>query len=77
MPNIPDGFVSLASILKKFDSLATNTRFVFVPGKLDPWCPDFLPRPRIPQAYVQPLQKIIKNAHFASNPTKFVVSIIP
>lgn len=44
MLNVAEAFHSLAELLTEFPQLAQNSRFVFVPGPLDPGPGKILPR---------------------------------
>ena len=50
--------------------LLLSSHFVFVPGPLDPWSSQTLPRPAIPSAITSRLTARIPKARFVSNPCR-------
>ena len=50
-------FAALADVLGRFPTLAQSCPLVLVPGPHDLGLSDVLPRPPLPEAVLQPLQK--------------------
>ncbi|KAL7417965.1 putative epsilon DNA polymerase [Mrakia frigida] len=65
-----ENFNHLSNLLASFPSLLAASNFVFLPGPHDPWSSSTLPRPAIPNSFVQKLQQRIPNARFVSNPAR-------
>lgn len=63
-------FEDLANMISKFPRLASDARFVFVPGPNDPGMADVLPRPPIPQYFTGALRSKVPHALFSTNPCR-------
>jgi hypothetical protein len=64
------GFKALADLIASFPTLSQHSQFIFVPGPTDPWTSSTLPRPAIPQNFVQPILSKVPRAVFTSNPAR-------
>ena len=65
-----DNFDQFALLVSEYPEIAKNAHFVFVPGPLDPWVGNVLPRPPIPNQYTQKVSSKIANTHFTGNPCR-------
>jgi DNA polymerase epsilon subunit 2 len=63
------GFNALTDLLLSFP-LLLSSHFVFVPGPLDPWSSQTLPRPALPTTFTSRLTSRIPKARFVSNPCR-------
>ena len=63
-------FDDLANLIGKFPNVASEGRFVFVPGPNDPGITGVLPRGPIPNYFTNNLRSKVKHAIFASNPCR-------
>jgi DNA polymerase epsilon subunit 2 len=63
------GFNALTELLLSFP-LLLSSHFIFVPGPLDPWSSQTLPRPPLPTAFTSRLTARIPRARFVSNPCR-------
>lgn len=63
-------YEELANLIAKFPRLASDARFLFVPGPNDPGMGDVLPRPPIPKHFTASLRSKVSHAVFASNPCR-------
>lgn len=63
-------FEQLAELIAKFPVFAEGSRFLFVPGPTDPGPSAVLPRPPLPPALQQLMQKKCKRAYFGTNPCR-------
>lgn len=61
---------NFAQLLNEFPSLMENSRFIFVPGPLDPGPGRILPRPSLPRAITKEIDDAIPSVTFASNPCR-------
>ncbi|KAG0218106.1 DNA-directed DNA polymerase epsilon, subunit B [Mortierella sp. NVP41] len=65
-----DGFNTLAELIAEFETMATFSYFIFVPGPNDPWGASILPRPKVPDFYTAKIRSLVKRSIFASNPCR-------
>jgi co-chaperonin GroES (HSP10) len=63
-------FEDLANLICKFPKIASEGRFVFVPGPNDPGLTGVLPRGPIPNYFTGAVRSKVKHAFFASNPCR-------
>lgn len=63
------GFNALTELLLSFP-LLLSSHFIFVPGPLDPWSSQTLPRPPLPTTFTSRLTARIPKARFVSNPCR-------
>ncbi|XP_014671894.1 PREDICTED: DNA polymerase epsilon subunit 2-like [Priapulus caudatus] len=63
-------FAQLADMLLQFPELLESSKFVFVPGPLDPGPGKILPRPRLPAAITGEFERRVPQATFTSNPCR-------
>jgi len=63
-------FEELGEILLAFPMLVESSRFIFVPGPLDPGPGNILPRPPLSKLITEDIQEKIPFAEFASNPCR-------
>ena len=64
-------FAALADVLGRFPTLAQSCPLVLVPGPHDLGLSDVLPRPPLPEAVLQPLQKRVSRLVLGSNPCRY------
>ena len=64
------GFKALAEAIASFPTLSQHSQFIFVPGPTDPWSSSTLPRPPIPDSFVEPIRSKVPKATFTSNPAR-------
>ena len=64
------GFKALAEAIASFPTLSQHSHFIFVPGPTDPWSSSTLPRPPIPDSFVEPIRSKVPKATFTSNPAR-------
>ena len=67
---IKELFQDLGNLIMEFPPLLESSRFVFVPGPLDPGPGNILPRPSIPQSVTEDLREKVPFAMFATNPCR-------
>ncbi|KAL4238277.1 DNA polymerase epsilon subunit 2 [Mactra antiquata] len=65
-----DCFSKLADLLCEFPDLIKSSKFLFVPGPLDPGPSTILPRPAIPKSVTDDIRSRVPSAIFASNPCR-------
>lgn len=65
-----ENFNTLAASLRAFPHIRANSRFVFVPGPLDPGGGGILPQPPLPAYFSERLAEELPSAVFASNPCR-------
>ncbi|XP_023230098.1 DNA polymerase epsilon subunit 2-like [Centruroides sculpturatus] len=65
-----DGFKKLASLISEFPRLVENSYFVFIPGPNDPVLSHILPRPAIPNTFLDDFLKKVPKAVFTTNPCR-------
>ncbi|CEG77121.1 hypothetical protein RMATCC62417_11918 [Rhizopus microsporus] len=65
-----DNFNALADLISEFETLATHSNFVFVPGARDPWGGNVLPQRGLPSHFVTRIRQKVKKAHFTTNPCR-------
>lgn len=63
-------FEDLASVICKFPKVASDGRFVFVPGPNDPGVTGVLPRAPIPNFFTSALRSRVRHVTLASNPCR-------
>lgn len=63
-------FEDLAAVICKFPRVASEGRFVFVPGPNDPGISGILPRGPVPDYFTSSVRSKVKHAVFASNPCR-------
>ena len=63
-------FEELANLICKYPTLASDGRFVFVPGPNDPGMAAMMPRPPIPNYFTSSLRSRVPQAIFTSNPCR-------
>ena len=63
-------FEELANLICKYPTLASDGRFVFVPGPNDPGMAAMMPRPPIPNYFTSSLRSRVPKAIFTSNPCR-------
>ena len=63
-------FEDLASVICKFPKVASEGRFVFVPGPNDPGVHGVLPRGPIPNFFTSALRSRVRHVTLASNPCR-------
>ncbi|KAI9206982.1 DNA polymerase alpha/epsilon subunit B-domain-containing protein [Polychytrium aggregatum] len=61
---------TFCDLVCEFPEVARSCHFVFVPGPHDPWSPDVLPRPKIPDTFTERVRARIPKAVFMSNPCR-------
>lgn len=64
------GFKALAEAIAGFPTLSQHSQFIFIPGPTDPWSSSTLPRPPIPDSFVEPIRAKVPRATFTSNPAR-------
>jgi DNA polymerase epsilon subunit 2 len=64
------GFKALAEAIADFPTLSQHSQFIFIPGPTDPWSSSTLPRPPIPDSFVEPIRAKVPKATFTSNPAR-------
>jgi DNA polymerase epsilon subunit 2 len=64
------GFKALAEAIAGFPTLSQHSQFIFIPGPTDPWSSSTLPRPPIPDSFVEPIRAKVPKATFTSNPAR-------
>jgi DNA polymerase epsilon subunit 2 len=64
------GFKALAEAIAAFPTLSQHSQFIFIPGPTDPWSSSTLPRPPIPDSFVEPIRAKVPKAIFTSNPAR-------
>ncbi|GAB1607932.1 DNA polymerase epsilon subunit 2-like [Argonauta hians] len=67
---LTESFTQLSDIICKYPKLVESSRFIFVPGPLDPGPGNILPRPAIPNSVTKYLREKIPHAIFTSNPCR-------
>ncbi|KAI8062723.1 DNA polymerase alpha/epsilon subunit B-domain-containing protein [Gongronella butleri] len=65
-----DNFNHLAELIGQFKAIATQSRFIVVPGAQDPWGGNLLPQTPIPDLFTTRLRQKVKHITFASNPCR-------
>ncbi|KAJ3405868.1 hypothetical protein CcCBS67573_g06713 [Chytriomyces confervae] len=65
-----DLFKSLADLIHEFPAIYKTSRFIFVPGPGDPWAGNMIPRPPIPDVFLQRIRAKIPGAVVTSNPAR-------
>lgn len=70
-------FDDLANLISEFENLAQNSTFILVPGVNDPWgsavsmgSANTWPQQPIPSRFTHKMNRVCKNAIWASNPTR-------
>mmetsp|Transcript_33642 Transcript_33642/g.76076 ORF Transcript_33642/g.76076 Transcript_33642/m.76076 type:complete len:410 (+) Transcript_33642:176-1405(+) len=63
-------FKALADLISEFEHLASEGKFVFVPGPKDPGAGNTLPRPPLASVFTSYLKEKVPHARFASNPCR-------
>ena len=63
-------FNQLADLIADFPEIASDARFVFVPGPHDPGAGNTVPRPGLPALVTKALRKRLRHVQFASNPCR-------
>ena len=63
-------FDDLCSLICRFPNLASNSRFVFVPGPNDPGAGPTLPRAPLPKVFTRSLRESLAAVTFTSNPCR-------
>ena len=63
-------FDDLANVIAKFPRIASQGKFIFVPGPNDPGMADILPRPPLPKHFTGGLRSKLSHVHFATNPCR-------
>ncbi|XP_063231386.1 DNA polymerase epsilon subunit 2 [Bacillus rossius redtenbacheri] len=61
---------ALADLVLQFPELARRSRFVLVPGPVDPACPGILPRPALPAHVAEEFLSRLPSAELATNPCR-------
>ncbi|KAI8615353.1 DNA polymerase alpha/epsilon subunit B-domain-containing protein [Chytriomyces sp. MP71] len=65
-----DLFKTLADLLHEFPTIYKVSRLIFVPGPQDPWGGAILPRPAIPEVFLQRIRAKLPGVVFTSNPAR-------
>lgn len=63
-------YEELANVICKFSNMASEGRFIFVPGPNDPGLSDVMPRSPIPQYFTGSIRSKVPHAIFTSNPCR-------
>ena len=63
-------YEELANLICKYSAIATDGRFIFVPGPNDPGMSVMMPRPPIPNYFTGALRNKVPHAVFTTNPCR-------
>ncbi|XP_044744137.1 DNA polymerase epsilon subunit 2 [Coccinella septempunctata] len=63
-------FKQLGELLSRYQSLISNSQFVFVPGTTDPSTPHIVPRLSLPSYIIEDFLKLVPKAVFTTNPCR-------
>ncbi|XP_066152304.1 DNA polymerase epsilon subunit 2 [Euwallacea fornicatus] len=63
-------FKRLGELIEKYDILAEQSKFIFVPGLADPCTPHIVPRFELPKCVTEDIERTVPNAIFATNPCR-------
>ena len=63
-------YEELANLICKYPTIATDGRFIFVPGPNDPGMSAMMPRPPIPNYFTGALRNKVPHAVFTTNPCR-------
>jgi len=63
-------YEELANLICKYPAIATDGRFIFVPGPNDPGMSAMMPRPPIPNYFTGALRNKVPHAVFTTNPCR-------
>ncbi|XP_017769233.1 PREDICTED: DNA polymerase epsilon subunit 2 [Nicrophorus vespilloides] len=63
-------FKQFASLVNQFPNILNNSKFVFVPGMMDPCTPHIVPRISLPSIISSQFTKVVPNAIFTTNPCR-------
>jgi len=68
--SLKDHLKQLADMINNHSTLQEKSKFLFVPGPLDPGSPNIYPRPPLPAYLTQELRDQVPSAHFLTNPAR-------